>query len=75
MKTSSRVAAVLAVLAASHTAEAARFAGAGAEVSVWAIFQSQHPVLMVFVNLGGLLLILGVCAIVLAAVSRSHNEF
>lgn len=59
-------------LVAFRSAEAAR--GFGAQSGNMPAFRDQHPVAMVLINLAGLMLVLGVCALVAAGASRKSHD-
>ena len=58
-------------LIAFRSAEAAR--GFGGHAEALPAFRDQHPVAMVLINLLGVVMIVGVCALIMATASRKSN--
>ena len=64
MKTKKAITALVTILmlGACHTLEAANYLGMSSGITVVDSFKSTHPLLMVFFNIAGIFLLIGVCA-------------
>jgi len=60
--------------AAFRCAEASSVYGRHAEAGIFTVFQHDHPVVMVLMNLVGIMMIIGICAIAFAAIFRSSGD-